>query len=334
MQVAGTFPAETFDEKAISLSGEQISPLKYGAGELDPGGQLMDDTSMQSLELSGSTGAAEAGMVYEHLSSTDFVIVPSAICRKLTNSSMRTVAFRLANEKEVQRVSDELARRFALAIYAGYDDGVRMVSAGNLATTSGGMQVVIPLLIAALIIFNTMMGSIAERKSEIHVYTSLGLAPMHVGALFVAEAMTYGIIGSVFGYIIGQGVGGLLLKLGWLGNITLNYSGSSAIMTMSLILLVVFVSALIPARVASKIAAPSIDRTWKVPAPMNDEIRAVLPFTINRTAADGALAYIAEYLESHREGSIGKFAADRVDAARRSTRRTARREAAPKQQSG
>jgi hypothetical protein len=66
--------------------------------------------------------------------------------------------------------------------------------------------------------------------------------------------------------------------------------------------------------VASKIAAPSIDRTWKVPAPMNDEIRAVLPFTINRTAADGALAYIAEYLESHREGSIGKFAADRVEA--------------------
>ncbi len=82
---------------------------------------------------------------------------------------------------------------------------------------------------------------------------------------------------------------------------------------MGLILAVVFVSALVPARVASKIAAPSIERTWKVPTPINDEIRAVLPFTINRTAAEGALAYIAEYLELHREGSIGKFASDRVD---------------------
>ena len=128
------------------------------------------------------------------------------------------------------------------------------------------------LLIAGLIIFNTMMGSIAERRREIHVYTSLGLAPMHVGALFVAEAMTYGLIGTVFGYVIGQGVGTAMLKLGWLGSATLNYSGTSAMLTMGLILLIVFVSALVPARLASKIAAPSIDRTWKVPQPKDDQI--------------------------------------------------------------
>src|SRR5208283_1244875 len=102
------------------------------------------------------------------------------------------------------------------------------------------------LAIAALIIFNTMMGSIAERRREIYVYTSLGLAPFHVGALFVAEAMTYGLIGAVFGYIIGQGAGTMMLKLGWLGNTTLNYSGSSAILTMGLILLIVLLSALAP----------------------------------------------------------------------------------------
>jgi hypothetical protein len=170
----------------------------------------------------------------------------------------------------------------------------------------------VPLAIAGLIVFNTMMGSIAERRREIHVYTSLGLAPMHVGALFVAEAMTYGLIGTVFGYVIGQGVGTLLLKLGWLGNVTLNYSGTSAMLTMGLILLVVLASALVPARVASKIAAPSIERSWKVPAPSGDEITAMLPFTINRTAADGALAYLAEFFDEHREGSIGKFSAGDV----------------------
>jgi hypothetical protein len=158
-----------------------------------------------------------------------------------------------------------------------------------------------------------MMGSIAERKREIHVYTSLGLAPAHVGALFVAEAMTYGLIGSVFGYVIGQGVGTLLLKLGWLGEVTLNYSGSSAMLTMGLILMIVLLSALVPARLASKLAAPSIDRTWKVPEPHDGRIVASLPFTINQTAAEGVLAYLREFFNDHREGTIGKFSSGNVE---------------------
>jgi hypothetical protein len=188
-----------------------------------------------------------------------------------------------------------------------------MLTAGNLTSVSGAGQVAIPLAIAGLIIFNTMMGSIAERRREIHVYTSLGLAPVHVGALFVAEALTYGLIGAVFGYIAGQGVGTLLTKLNLLGGVTLNYSGTSAMLTLSLILIVVLLSALVPARLASKIAAPSIERNWRVPLPKDDHITAELPFTINRTAAQGAVAYLAEFFDAHREGSIGKFSAGKVE---------------------
>ena len=132
----------------------------------------------------------------------------------------------------VKTVAGKLSRRFDLAVYAGQKDGVQLVVASNLSRVSGAGQVAVPLAIAGLIVFNTMMGSIAERTREIHVYTSLGLAPVHVGALFVAEAMTYGLIGTVFGYVIGQGVGTVLLKLGWLGTTTLNYSGTSAMLTM------------------------------------------------------------------------------------------------------
>jgi hypothetical protein len=117
----------------------------------------------------------------------------------------------------------------------------------------------------------------------------------------------------VFGYVIGQGVGTALARFGWLGGATLNYSGTSAVMTMGLILLVVLLSALVPARLASTLAAPSIDRTWKVPQPSGDLIRAQLPFTINRTAAAGVLAYLHDFLDAHREGSIGKFSADRIE---------------------
>src|SRR5439155_23516902 len=97
------------------------------------------------------------------------------------------------------------------------------------------------------------------------------------------------------------------------GAVTLDYSGSSAMISMGLILLIVLASALVPARLASKLAAPSIDRTWKVPLPRDGQIVTSLPFTINRTAADGVIAYLAEFFADHREGTIGKFASGNIE---------------------
>jgi hypothetical protein len=314
LQLAGTFDADAFDRNVTILSGEPLAPLKFETALLDAGGRALNDVAAESLDLDAAGAGGELGAAYEHLSSNHFFIVPAAVSMLLPNASLRSVAidFR-GNDDTVKRISDEMAKRFSIALFAGYSGGVRMVSASNLASVSGAGQVAIPLAIAGLIIFNTMMGSIAERRREIHVYTSLGLAPLHVGAFFVAEAMTYGLIGTVVGYVLGQGVGTVLLKLGWLGQITLNYSGTAAILTMALILLIVLLSSIVPARIASRIAAPSIERTWKVPEPTDGMIVAELPFTINKTAADGALAYLLEFFDAHREGSIGRFSADQID---------------------
>ncbi len=309
LKLAGVFDPDDFDRHASSLADEPLRPLSYHFGELDAGGRaLTDDPSAETL----SPDSAESAGSYEHLPSSRIAIVPAAIAKILPNATLRTLTVQL-DDAQIKPISDDLSKRFSLAIFAGDSHGVSLVTASNLQSISGAGQVAVPLAIAGLIIFNTMMGSIAERKREIHVYTSLGLAPIHVGALFVAEALTYGLIGAVFGYIVGQGAGTLLSHLGLLGSVTLNYSGTSAMLTMSLILLIVFLSALVPARLASKIAAPSIDRNWKVPAPAGDEIIAHLPFTISKSAADGALAYLADFFDANREGSIGKFSAANVD---------------------
>jgi len=322
LKIAGLFDPSAFDQRASILSGEPMTPLKYSSGALDASGQKLTDNNADTLDLDADSTADEASASYEHLPSTQIAIVPAALSKSLENSTLRLVAVRTApddakadvRDESVKSIVSDITQRFALATFGGYSDGVKLVSASNLASVGGGANVAIPLAIGGLIIFNTMMGSIAERKREIHVYTSLGLAPFHVGALFIAEAMTYGLIGSVFGYIIGQGVGTALLKLGWLGNVTLNYSGSSAMLTLGLILLIVLLSALVPARLASKVAAPSIDRSWRVPDPVNNQIIALLPFTINKTAAEGVVGYLSEWLEAHQEGSIGKFSAGNIEA--------------------
>jgi ABC-type lipoprotein release transport system permease subunit len=319
LTVAGIFDADAFDQKVNLLSGEAIAPLRYTRDALDAAGKKLQDNGADDLNLDSASGGQELGTNYEHLSASQFAIIPAWVSKLLPNCRLSAIGIKVAPDLDqgdplVKSVSDDLSRRFSVALYAGEKSGVQLVVAANLSSVSGAGQVAIPLAIAGLIIFNTMMGSIAERKREIHIYTSLGLAPVHVGALFIAEAMTYGLIGTVFGYIIGQGFGTLLLKLGWLGNVTLNYSGTSAMLTMGLILLIVLISALVPARLASKIAAPSIERSWRVPLPQNNEIQAVLPFTINKTAAEGVLAYLADFFDAHQEGSIGKFSAAEVEA--------------------
>jgi hypothetical protein len=314
--VAGVFDSAKFDLTARSAAGESLTPLRYGTGEVDANGRRLDDTSVESLELSGSAAGAEAGINYDHLPSSEVAIVPAELCSKLYNSRLRELEIHVRDDAQVKAVSEAIAHRFSLAIFASPSDGVRMISASNLASVSGAGAVAVPLLIAGLIIFNTMMGSIAERKREIHVYTSLGLAPFHVGALFLAEAAVYGLIGVVAGYIGGQGLATLMQKLGWLGNVTLNYSGSAAMLSMALVLAIVLLSALLPARLASKLAAPSIDRTWQVPQPVDGEIAVTLPFTINKTAADGVLAYLVEFFAAHREGTVGNFSADQLEIVR------------------
>ena len=58
------------------------------------------------------------------------------------------------------------------------------------------------------------VGSVAERGKEIFIYSSLGLAPLHVGALFLIEAGIYALIGGMGGYLTAQALGwGLQLAL-------------------------------------------------------------------------------------------------------------------------
>ena len=44
----------------------------------------------------------------------------------------------------------------------------------------------------------------SSRIREISIFSSLGLAPTHIGALFMAESCVYAIIGGMAGYLIGN----------------------------------------------------------------------------------------------------------------------------------
>ena len=90
----------------------------------------------------------------------------------------------------------------------------------------------IPILIAAHIVLNTMMGAVYERNREIGIYTALGIAPEHIGALFLAESSDYAVLGAVVGYMLGQFVAMLQVNYLLIEGLNLNYSSVAAVFTV------------------------------------------------------------------------------------------------------
>jgi len=313
VELIGILNSAVFNEELRRLDGESILPLDY-AKMGDEERSMLTTTNMDRLAMELETGTTiEPDVQLAHVSSESVVVLPASMVAGIPGSTLRSAAVRTESVPEARDLASDLAHRLAFPIYYGSTDGVQVLAA-TPPRPRAPKSLIIPVVIAGLIIFNTMLSSIAERKREIYIYTSLGLAPIHVGFLFLAEAVTYGLMGSIFGYIAGQGTATAFSKLGWMGGLTLNYSGTQAILTMVTVLGVVILSSLVPAFMAGKLATPSNEMRWKVPEPENGVIRDKLPFTVTRRTANGVMAFLYEYLDAHKEGAIGTFSSDDLRA--------------------
>ena len=309
-EVLGTYDPQAFDEQIRDVDGQKILPTDYSG---------LGDDERKLVARSGDIGvmAAEmesgAGMGAEEdlprLSSSQIVILPAQYLMGQGNGILSSIAVGAKSPEDARQLAVSLIERLAFPIYFSAPNGAHVIATTPLIPRPP-KSMFIPLLIAGLIIFNTMLSSIAERKREVHIYTSLGLAPLHVGFLFLAEAITYGLMGSIAGYVLGQGVATVFNELGLMGGLTLNYSGTQTVAVMLLVIGVVVVSSLVPAYLAGKLAAPSNERSWRVPQPKDDRINDTLPFTVTGNTGDGVMAFMLDYFDAHREGSIGTFSTD------------------------
>jgi hypothetical protein len=152
-----------------------------------------------------------------------------------------------------------------------------------------------------------MLGSVYERVKEIGIFSSLGLAPNHIAMLFMAEAMVYAILGAVSGYLIGQGASKLLVTFNLLPGLYLNFSSTSAVLATLIVVGVVLLSTIYPARKASEVATPAIERSWKVADPVGDVWNIALPFAVTGEQAKGVSGFIAEWFQAYEEYSVGDF---------------------------
>ena len=145
------------------------------------------------------------------------------------------------------------------------------------------------MLIAAFIVLNTMLGTVYERLKDIGIYAAVGLAPSHIALLFIAEACAYAVLGITLGYLGGQGTGLVLNYLDMLGGLNLNYSSLAAVFSALIVMGVVLLSTVYPARVAARTAVPDIVRRWQPEPPVGAEWEFRFPFLVSAAEAKGSV---------------------------------------------
>jgi len=209
--------------------------------------------------------------------------------------------------KEQKRLVMEYLERSAAPAYYAIDGVTYYGSRMRKRTFEGMLELLIPILIAALTVFNTMRGSVYERRDEIYVYNAVGIAPNHVFFMFMAEACVYAVVGAMLGYLLSQASGRALMAVHLTGGLNMNYSSIETIYASITVVAAVLLSTVMPARAAARLAAPAEHREWKMPPIENDTLSFLLPFTFTRHDRVAVVSYFSRWLDSHGEGSSGPF---------------------------
>lgn len=217
---------------------------------------------------------------------------------------------------DVEAAARELAALFNGPVYASTADGAKRHFYTSLVSGSGYMELIVPLLLGGLIIFSSLLGSIVDRQKEIFTFSALGLAPKDVGTLFFAESAVIAVLGGLGGYLVSQVLVKILAVLASFGLATVpavNFSSTSSLMTILIVMAMVMLSTIYPALMASRSANPGVNRSWKFPKPEGDVLRFTFPFTVPERSFAGILGFIREHFEAHGDASLDVFSARRPE---------------------
>jgi hypothetical protein len=313
-KIRGLYDSAAF-EKVHDLNDEPLTPVRQEFSELmTPGRELDRQQGKTEFE---QLAAARFG----HLPAKRLVIVPHNRLAAI-GADDYTIAVRFDDGVDGERVIRDFLARSAYTVHAGVTGNAGQLQAmtfTSLGVTSveGLMTLVVPAILAALIMLNTMMGSVYERFREIGIYSSVGLAPAHISFLFLAEACVYAVLGVVFGYILGQGTSKVLIGFDMLTGVSLNYSSTAAVASASIVMVLVLLSAVYPAVAASRMAVPDVVRRWQIPAPDGNVLRFIFPFTANAAAVDSLCGFLYSMFDSYSDESTGDLYADLTRIVRR-----------------
>ncbi len=310
-RVVGILPDDAID-KFKDLDGETLAPVNYADMKPEIIAQIRE-MAQQRFKL-GRTGVESLLQDYKHFTARELFILPYERLLRVGGTT-RSVIMGVRDYAVEQDLIKSFMDRFAISMYAGEvahgDEPAKVMLYSSIGRQrlDGLETVIIPILIAAMIVLNTMLGAVYERIGEIHIFSAVGLNPTHIGTLFLAESCVYANIGAIVGYLMGQILAKVLFLTGNIegSGISLNYSSKAAVASTMVVVATVLLSTLWPARRAAEISVPDVDRKWKLPEPDGDNLVLPMPFTVTGLNGRAANMFLVEFFEAYVGYAGGDF---------------------------
>ncbi len=297
-------------QRLNGLDGRSILPVDFRS-------QTYDTTKSKGL-VGGSNAGEMVQRDFVRLSANEIAITSAENVKKM-RGSLHTVSVYGDDQLQFTQNAEYMAKLTALPVWSRGEEGVERLIFAEMAGVTGGMGLVIPILVGGFIIFGTLLGSITDREKEVYTFSALGLSPSHVGFLFLAESGIYAVIGGVGGQILAQIVAyiaSFLADQGIIHEVSINFSSSNSMFAIVVVMATVLISAIYPAYKASKSANPGVARSWKMPTPDGDYFKMEFPFTVSEYDFTGMVSYLAEHFREHSESGMGKFTSENVQITR------------------
>jgi hypothetical protein len=324
----GVSPGDTVVVKGLSLTvGPLLSSTRLGTQDDMDGNTILPVdfvemkkeeriTMLEQEEKEPSGDLLEEQKIWTRLASDSVVILSASdACR--IGAQLHAALIYTDDVTGAGSVADDIARMLnKTPVIATLKDGTYRLVHTTVVAASGVADLLFPLILGGLVVFGTMLSSVADREKEIYTFSALGLAPPHVASLFFAEALVYSVLGGLGGYLIAQMTMKLLeigADYGWVTVPEMNYSSINAIVTILIVMATVLVSSIYPAIKASRSANPGLMRSWKIPEPDGDLLRMVFPFTVSEYDLTGVVSFLKEHFDNFSDTGIGCFMAKNAE---------------------
>ena len=234
----------------------------------------------------------------------------------LSGAYISNVAVRFKNEESIGEIAKNLIMGFGnLDIYAAFKGKLLWYHKGVGYSAQGWQFFMIPFGIMAFTIFNMVLGAVSERTKEIAIFSSVGLSPLHVSGMFIAEFFVYAIISSILGYMAGITVQKFLIEFHLLPEgFHPNLASTFIVAAVSLSIAGVMASSLYPLLKAAKMVTPSLERKWRITTkPVGDEWDIPLPFRAEEHEIPAILEFMREYFAVGTTKGVYKFETRKLD---------------------
>jgi putative ABC transport system permease protein len=183
------------DEEGVLAGAEAARVLGLVAGK-------PVDVSGRSLVVSGileATGSQDDHILFTPLATAQSILHKEG---RISLAEVAALCSGCPIEEMVKQISEILPGANVMAIKQVVEG--RMETLNQFRRFSYGLSAIV-VLVGALVVLVTMMGSVRERTAEIGIFRAIGFRSSHIMKIILLEAGIVSVLAGVLGYLLGLG---------------------------------------------------------------------------------------------------------------------------------